>query len=121
MSKKILVVDDDELVLIALEELLKPCGYEVSTALNGQVALEKAGEEKFDLMILDIIMPGIDGFELCRKIREMELYRTVPIIILTAKSSKEDTQKGIDAGAYLFLPKPMAPQRLLDLVKNSLE
>jgi CheY-like chemotaxis protein len=121
MSKKILVVDDDELVLIALEELLKPCGYEVSTALNGQAALEKVGEEKFDLMMVDIIMPGIDGFELCRKIREIELYRTVPIIILTAKSSKEDTQKGIDAGANLFLPKPISPQRLLDLVKNSLE
>ena len=121
MAKKILVVDDDELVLIALEELLTPCGYEVTTASNGRDALEKLTKGTFDLLILDIIMPGMNGFELCKKIRGTEQFRTVPIIMLTAKSSPEDKQKGIDAGANLFLPKPIAPQRLLDLIKNAFE
>ena len=121
MTLRILVVDDDELVLIALEELLSPCGYEVVTVINAQKALEKLAEDEFDLLILDIIMPGMDGFELCQKIRERKRYQTVPIIMLTAKSSPDDKQKGIDAGANLFLPKPIAPQRLIDLVKSSLE
>lgn len=120
MGKKILVVDDEELVLIALEELLAPCGYEVATASNGRNALDKIAHEAFDLLVLDIIMPGMDGFELCRRIRAIEAYRAVPIIMLTAKSSPDDKQQGIDAGASLFLPKPIAPQRLLDLVAEAL-
>jgi len=120
MGKKILVVDDEELVLIALEELLTPCGYEVTTASNGKHALENVAHEKFDLLVLDIIMPGMNGFELCQRIREIEAYRAVPIIMLTAKSSPDDKKQGMDAGASLFLPKPIAPQRLLDLVAEVL-
>jgi len=121
MAKKILVVDDDELVLIALETLLGPSGYEVTTASSGQDALEKLSQGSFDLLMLDIIMPGMNGFELCKKIREKEQYRNVPIIMLTAKSSADDKQKGIDAGANLFLPKPIAPQRLLGLIKQAFQ
>ena len=121
MGKKILVVDDDELVLMALEELLSPCGYDVSTASRGKEALAKLDQGGFALMILDVLMPGMNGFELCQKIRELEEYKAVPIIMLTAKSGAEDKKKGMEAGANLFLPKPIAPQRLLDLVKSSLE
>jgi CheY-like chemotaxis protein len=121
MAKKILVVDDDELVLIALETLLAPSGYDVTTASGGQDALEKLNQGTFDLLMLDIIMPGMNGFELCKKIRETETYRTVPIIMLTAKSGPDDKQKGIDAGANLFLPKPIAPQRLLGLIKQAFQ
>ncbi len=121
MAKKVLVVDDDELVLIALETLLAPSGYDVTTASRGQDALEKLSKGTFDLMILDILMPGMNGFELCKKIRELDQYRTVPIIMLTAKSSAADQQKGIDAGASLFLPKPIAPQRLLSLVEQAFQ
>ena len=121
MAKKILVVDDDELVLIALEALLVPVGYEVTTASNGAEALEKLAQGPVDLMILDILMPGMNGFELCEKIRGQEQYKVVPIIMLTAKSGAEDKKKGMEAGATLFLPKPIAPQILLDLVKKALE
>ena len=121
MAKKILVVDDDDLVLTALEILLTPSGYDVTTAFNGQDALEKINKGTFDLMILDIIMPGMNGFELCKRIRGIDQYRAVPIIMLTAKSSAADQQKGIDAGASLFLSKPIAPQHLLSLVKQSFE
>ena len=120
MAKKLLVVDDDELVVIALEELLTPVGYDVTTAFNGFAALKKLDGSTFDLIILDIIMPGMNGFELCEKIRALEPHRSVPIIMLTAKSSSDDRKKGLDVGANLFLPKPIAPQRLLDLVKSAL-
>ncbi|MFH0812446.1 MAG: response regulator, partial [Pseudomonadota bacterium] len=89
MAKKILVVDDDDLVLTALEILLAPSGYDVTTAFDGRDALEKINKGTFDLLILDIIMPGMNGFELCKKIRGNEQFRTVPIIMLTAKSSPE--------------------------------
>ena len=121
MAKKILVVDDDELVLIALEALLSPSGYEVTTAINGDDALEKLNKKKFDLMILDILMPGMNGFELCEKVRALDEYKGVPIIMLTAKSGSEDKKRGMEMGANLFLPKPIAPQHLIDLIKKSLE
>lgn len=120
MAARILVVDDDELVLVALEELLTPHGYEVTTAGNGPEALAKLEQGSADVLILDIIMPGMSGFELCERIRQVEKYRATPIVMLTAKSSAEDKKRGMDAGANLFLPKPIAPQRLLELVKSAL-
>lgn len=120
MAAKILVVDDDDLVLAALEALLSPHGYEVVTAANGPEALAKLAHGGADLLILDIIMPGMSGVELCEHLRQVEKYRTIPVIMLTAKSSAEDKKRGTDAGADLFLPKPIAPQRLLDLVKSAL-
>ena len=121
MAKKILVVDDDELVLIALSELLKPKGYEVVTALNGPTALNLLSRDRVDLIILDIIMPEMSGLEVCRKIRAMENYQDVPIMMLTAKSADEDKQQGMEAGANLFLPKPISPQRLIQLVDNAVQ
>jgi DNA-binding response OmpR family regulator len=121
MAKKILVVDDDELILIALEALLSPNDYEVTTASNGDDALEKLNKKKFDLLILDILMPGMNGFELCEKIRALDEYKSVPIIMLTAKSGSDDKKRGMELGANLFLPKPIAPQHLIDLIKKSLE
>jgi len=121
MATKILVVDDDELVLIALKELLTPIGNEVTTASNGDDALEKLTRITFDLLILDILMPGMNGFELCQKIRAIEQYKFVPIIMLTAKSGSDDKKRGMEADANMFLPKPIAPQQLINLVKKSLE
>lgn len=121
MSKRVLVVDDDELVLVALVELLSPKGYTVSTALSGPQALEKIEKDRFDLIILDIIMPQMDGYELCQRIRAMERYSDIPIIMLTAKSGEEDQNRGLEAGATLFLPKPISPQRLLDLIESTIE
>jgi CheY-like chemotaxis protein len=121
MPKKILVVDDDELVLVALVELLSPKGYTVSTALGGPQALEKLEKRRFDLLILDIIMPEMDGYQLCEKIRAMKGYSRTPIIMLTAKSGEEDQKKGLRAGANLFLPKPIPPRLLLELVDSTLK
>ncbi len=120
MAKTILVVDDDELVRVALNELLKPEGYEVHLAPGGAEALKKLDQNGYDLLMLDIIMPEMDGFELCRKIREREDYRDTPIVFLTAKSRDEDRELGIEAGANLFLSKPISPDKLLQIVSDTI-
>lgn len=120
MAKRILIVDDDELILIALEELLKPYGYEVQTISKPLQALERLQGEKFDLLVLDVIMPDLDGFQLCRRIRSLEGYKETPIIFLTAKSRDQDRQKGLEVGANLFLSKPISPEKLLQLIEEAI-
>ena len=120
MAKSILIVDDDEMVRIALGELLKPEGYEIQSVGSGKEALEKINEKKYDLLMLDIIMPQMDGLELCIKIREREDYSEVPIVFLTAKSREEDRAMGIEAGANLFLSKPISPDKLIGLVSETI-
>ncbi len=121
MGKKILVVDDDELVLIAIQELLTPLGFSVKTSGSGPDALEQISRQKFDLIILDVIMPEMDGFEVCRTIRQNDSYAEVPVIILTAKSGEADRQCGLDVGANLYLPKPISPKRLITLVEEAMK
>jgi len=121
MAKRILIVDDDEMVLMALNELLLPEGYEVNTVPGGRIALEKlAQDDDFDLLMLDIIMPEMDGFELCKQIRKMETYKETPIVFLTAKSRDEDRAMGIEAGANLFLSKPISPDKLLGIISDTI-
>lgn len=119
MGKRILIVDDDEMVLMALQELLKPEGYTIEAASRGREALSKLEEGDYDLLMLDVIMPEMDGFELCKRIREKENYREVPIVFLTAKSRDEDRVRGLDAGASLFLSKPISPDKLLSIVAET--
>jgi len=120
MAKCILIVDDDEMVCIALSELLKPEGYEIDSVGSGKEALNQINEKKYDLLVLDIIMPEMDGLGLCRKIREREDYSETPIIFLTAKSREEDRVMGMDAGANLFLSKPISPDKLLGLISETI-
>ena len=74
----------------------------------------------FDLLMLDIIMPEMNGFELCKKIRERETLKETPIVFLTAKSREEDREQGIEAGANLFLSKPISPDKLLEIVADTI-
>jgi DNA-binding response OmpR family regulator len=120
MPKRILVVDDDEMVLMALDELLRPEGYEVHTVLSGAEALESLDQNGYDLLVLDIIMPKMDGFELCRKIRERKGYAHTPIVFLTAKSREKDKVLGLEAGANLFISKPISPETLLGVVADAI-
>ena len=120
MTKRILVVDDDEMVLMALDELLKPEGYEVQTVASGTEALQKLDEGAYDLIMTDVIMPEMDGFELCKRIREKEKFRDIPIVFLTAKTRDEDRVRGLEAGANLFLSKPISPDKLLGIVSSTL-
>ena len=122
MSHKILVVDDDILVLEALEELLKSSGYEVRVATRGQEALEVLEKEHFDLLILDVVMPKMTGFDVCCEVRKREDgMGTVKIIMLTAKSEEMDVKMGEKYGCDLYLTKPIDPDRLKELIRNTLE
>jgi CheY-like chemotaxis protein len=120
MARRVLIVDDDELVLMALRELLRSEKYEVQTFSRGSAALEKLDQEDFDLLILDIVMPEMDGFELCTLIRKKDRYRDKPILFLTAKNQEEDIKRGLAAGASLFLSKPISPHKLLTVIKETI-
>jgi CheY-like chemotaxis protein len=121
MTKKVLVVDDDELVLIAIQELLTPLGFSVTICSSGADALQRAASDHFDLIILDVIMPEMDGFEVCQRIRQIGSYTETPVIMLTAKSGEEDRQRGLEVGANLYLPKPISPKRLVALVEEAIQ
>jgi len=120
MAKRILIVDDDEMVRIAVSELLKPEGYEIDSVSSAKEALDKIEGEKYDLLVLDIIMPEMDGLELCRRVRANKDLVEVPIIFLTAKSREQDRINGMEAGANLFLSKPISPAKLLELVSETI-
>jgi DNA-binding response OmpR family regulator len=117
MSRRILAIDDDELVLLSLEELLAGDGYEVTTAPGGKAGLEAAAQAGYDLVLLDWVMPGLSGYEVCKALRAMEAYKDVPIVMLTAKSAPADREQGLAAGATLFLPKPIHSVKLLETIR----
>ena len=121
MSKKILVVDDDELVVIAVQVLLRPLGFSVTTSPSGPDALGRAMNDQFDLVILDVNMPEMDGFEVCQKIRQIDSYAETPVMMLTARSGEADKQRGMEVGANLYLPKPISPRRLIALVEEAMK
>jgi DNA-binding response OmpR family regulator len=117
MSRRILAIDDDELVLLSLEELLAGDGYEVTTAPGGKAGLEAAAQAGYDLVLLDWVMPGLSGYEVCKALRALEAYKDVPIVMLTAKSAPADREQGLAAGATLFLPKPIHSVKLLETIR----
>ena len=112
MSSKILIVDDDPFGLTTLESTLNGQGYNITSADNGLTALKKADELMPDLILLDVMMPIMDGFEVCRRIRATPKLAEVPIIILTALDDRDSRLLGIEAGADDFLSKPVDRQEL---------
>lgn len=118
---RILCVDDEPQVLKFLEALFAKNGYEVIKAENGEEALEKLKEERVDLVISDVRMPKIDGFELCRRIKGDDRYRDIPVIIITGLTEKKDRIKGIEAGAEDFISKPLDQAEVLARVKMLLK
>jgi DNA-binding response OmpR family regulator len=116
-SKTILVVDDEPRIAEAVTMNLELEGYQVSCASNGQEALRKITEELPDLIILDVMMPDMDGFETLRKIREVS---NVPVIMLTVKGGETDKVRGLDLGADDYVTKPFSPKELVSRVKAAL-
>jgi len=115
MSKKILVVEDEPGILLSLSDELESAGYRVFTAENGEKALEAAGRQKPDLIILDIMLPVLDGYEVCKKLR-MRGDRT-PIIMLTVKDTEIDKVLGLELGADDYMTKPFSLRELTARVK----
>jgi signal transduction histidine kinase len=114
---RILCVDDIPLNLQILKKLLSRRDYEVVTALSGPDALEKIKTEKIDICLLDVMMPGMDGFEVCRRIRADDTYGTLPVIMVTALTDKKDRIQGIEAGADDFISKPYDIAEILARIK----
>lgn len=116
--KKILIADDDMRNVFALSKVLKEHGMEIIKAENGIKALEAIeNNPDIDLVLMDVMMPEMDGLEAIRRIREQEIYKDLPILTLTAKAMKEDRKKCIDAGANDYISKPIELERLLSLMK----
>ncbi|GAB6137537.1 response regulator [Halanaerobaculum tunisiense] len=117
MAAKILVVDDEENIVQLVEFNLKKEGYEVITASKGQQALELVRQQEPDLIVLDLMLPGVDGFDICRKIRQNDQYSNLPIIILSAKEEEVDKILGLELGADDYVTKPFSPRELIARVK----
>ena len=116
MSKKILLVDDDPGMHMVIVPILSQAGYSAISAKNGEQALHLALNERPNLIILDGIMPGIKGRDLCRKIKAYEVLKDTPVIFLTAKDSEDDVKAELEAGAITHLTKPVNPKELLQTI-----
>jgi len=117
MSNRILVVDDSQTVRTLLSFILKSNGFNVESAINGVDALEKIYKDEFDLVVCDINMPKMDGLTLIKVLRLQDIYRELPIIVVSTEESDEDKQKGMEAGANVYLVKPTEPTSLLENIK----
>ena len=115
-KKRILVVDDDATTVGALRQILIGKGYEVETAASAEAALPLSTQSAWDLFLLDVALPGMSGFELCRTLRENAKTKDVPVVFLTAKGRLMDMAEGADAGSDLYLIKPVLGSKLLHMI-----
>ena len=120
VPRKVLVAEDEPSIVISLEFLLKNAGHEVSVAGNGQEALDLTERVRPDLIVLDVMLPSVDGFEVCRRIRANPATRNTRILILTARGRPGEMEKGVAAGANAYVTKPFATKELLEAVTRLL-
>lgn len=121
MSKgKILVVDDEIYIVHILDFSLGMEGYEVVTALDGEQALEKLKAEQPDLIVLDIMMPKLDGYEVCKAVKGSPDTAHIPVILLSAKGRNVDQKMGFDVGADDYITKPFSPRKLVERINQLL-
>jgi len=116
-GRKVLIVDDDVRNVFALASVLESYGMEVAYAENGREGLEKLGEQPFDLVLMDLMMPELDGYETIRALRERDEFRRLPVIALTAKAMKGDRERSIQAGASDYITKPVDTDQLVSLMR----
>ena len=120
-KKRVLVVDDERHIVRLVQVNLERQGYEVLTAYDGVECLEKAKAEKPDLIILDVMMPRMDGFEALQRLKSDPETNQIPVIMLTARAQDRDVLQGYQYGAALYLTKPFSPLELISLVKRVFE
>jgi DNA-binding response OmpR family regulator len=117
MSKKILIIDDEAKIVEICQDYLKAAGFSVVTSLDGEGGLEKARREKPDLILLDLMLPGIDGLDICRELRKES---NTPIIMLTARVEETDKLIGLEIGADDYITKPFSPREMVARVRTVL-
>jgi DNA-binding response OmpR family regulator len=110
--KKVLVVDDDPYILMSLEFLMKKNGYDVMVARNGTEALDLLEKQLPNIVLLDIMMPDVDGYEICRHIKKTPKLKHTKVVFMSAKTKEADIQKGYDLGAALYITKPFSTREL---------
>jgi len=120
-AKQILIVDDEPNIVVPLQFLMEQNGYSVLVAHSGEEAIESVSKYLPDLILLDIMLPGIDGYEVCEIVRLNPAWRGIKIIFLTAKGREVDIAKGMVLGADEYITKPFSNQLIIDTVKELLE
>ena len=115
----ILLVDDEPNIVMSLDFLMRKAGYQVSVARNGTEALEAINHAPFDVIILDIMMPDVDGYQVCRHLRQRPDQPGTRVIFLSAKSREQDVERGYAAGADLYLTKPFSTRQLMEQVPGA--
>lgn len=121
-NKKILIVDDEEELVMAVQARLEANGYDIVTAFDGEEGLVKARSEKPDLIILDLMLPKMDGYQVCATLKHDDRYKKIPVLLFTAKAGVEDERIGIeDCGANGYMTKPFEPPALLAKISELLK
>lgn len=120
MPHKILIVDDEPNIIISLEFLMQQSGYEVATARDGADAMQKIATFQPDLVLLDIMLPQLNGFEICQRIRENSQWNGIKVIMLSAKGREIEVSKGIALGADAYVTKPFSTKDLIAQVQRLL-
>ena len=122
MEKKILIVEDDNFLRELIAKKLIDENYKVSEAVDGEEGLKKIKEEKPDLIVLDLILPGVDGFEVLSKMKEDDALKSIPVIILSNLGQRDDIERGLKLGAVDYLIKAhFTPGEIIEKIKNALK
>jgi len=120
MAHRILIADDESNIVLALEFLMKKEGYEVQTVSDGEHALRAIEKSRPDLILLDIMMPNLDGYEVCQRIRSDPSMKDIVIIMLTAKGREVEREKGLALGADFYITKPFSTREVVQKVREVL-
>jgi len=120
LSKKVLLAEDERNVILGVRTCLDAVGYQIEIVEDGDEALNSIRKERPDLILLDLLMPKVDGFEVLKEVKGNDETKDIPIIVLTAKAEEEDRQRAMDLGADSYMTKPFKPQELWDLLKHYL-
>jgi len=118
--KKILLVDDAETILMMERMILNKAGYELITAKDGQEAVTKASAERPDLILMDVVMPKMNGFEACKQLRSQDATKAIPIIMVTTRGEAESVESGFQSGCSDYITKPINGLEVLSKVKSAL-
>jgi CheY-like chemotaxis protein len=118
MERTVLIIEDEKLIIVSTQMVLEAAGFRVESAMNGEDGITKAREQKPDLILLDIMMPGIDGWETLTRLKRDPATGTIPVIIFTAREHSRGHQKSAEMGAADYFRKPFEPDELIELVER---